>query len=203
MSSPPDQAAPVLGLRERKKLRTRAAIREHALRLFREQGYAHTTVEQIAEAAEVSPSTFFRYFPTKEDVVMADDIDPVMIAAFNAEPPDTPPLRALRNAFKRVYAELEPEQLEQERARTALITTVPELQGKLMQNLTSTVRMLSEAVAARVGRPEDDLAVRTLVGVVLGVGLATMHVGDDERPFDVLIEQIDAGLALVEQGLPL
>jgi hypothetical protein len=134
---------------------------------------------------------------------MADDIDPVMIAAFNAEPPDTPPLRALRNAFKRVYAELEPEQLEQERARTALITTVPELQGKLMQNLTSTVRMLSEAVAARVGRPEDDLAVRTLVGVVLGVGLATMHVGDDERPFDVLIEQIDAGLALVEQGLPL
>ena len=91
MSSRPEQAAPVLGLRERKKLRTRAAIREHALRLFHEQGYAQTTVEQIAEAAEVSPSTFFRYFPTKEDVVMVDDLDPVMIAAFNAEPPDTPP----------------------------------------------------------------------------------------------------------------
>ena len=46
------------GLRERKKAKTRASIREHALRLFREQGYAATRVEQIAEAAEVSPATF-------------------------------------------------------------------------------------------------------------------------------------------------
>src|SRR5262245_30547376 len=203
MSSPPDQAGPVLGLRERKKLRTRAAIREHAMRLFREQSYAQTTVEQIAAAAEVSPSTFFRYFPTKEDVVMVDDIDPVMVAAFNAEPPDTPPLRALRNAFKRVYAELEPEQLEQERVRIALITSVPELEGRLLQNLTSTVEMLSEAVAARVGRPVDDLAVRTLTGVVIGVGLATSHIGEEERPLEEIIDQVDAALALVEQGLPL
>jgi AcrR family transcriptional regulator len=199
MSSPPES---VLGLRERKKLRTRAAIRAHALRLFREQGYAQTTVEQIAEAAEVSPSTFFRYFPTKEDVVMVDDIDPLLIAAFNAEPPGTPPLRALRNAIKRVYAELDPAQIEQEHARGALIASVPELQGKLMQNLTRTVSLLAKAVAERVGRPEDDLAVRTLTGVVVGVGLATTLTTGHEADAD-FVGQIDAGLALVEKGLPL
>ena len=63
---------PADGLRERKKAKTRAAIQQHALRLFQVKGYTATTVEEIAEAAEVSPSTFFRYFPTKEDIILYD-----------------------------------------------------------------------------------------------------------------------------------
>src|ERR1700756_2954703 len=73
-------------LRERKKARTRASLREHALRLFREQGYQATTVEQIAAAAEVLPSTFFRYFPTKEDLVLQDDMDTRLLDAFARQP---------------------------------------------------------------------------------------------------------------------
>ena len=78
---------PKLGLRERKKAKTRAAIQEQALRLFREQGYEETSIEAIAEAAEVSPSTVFRYFPTKPDLVIYDDLDDRMIEAFRASPP--------------------------------------------------------------------------------------------------------------------
>ena len=92
------------GLRERKKARTRAAIREHALRLFREQGYQATTVEQIAAAAEVSPSTFFRYFPTKEDVVLRDDMDTRMVEAFVRQPLDLSPIAAARAAMREAWS---------------------------------------------------------------------------------------------------
>jgi Bacterial regulatory proteins, tetR family len=66
------------GLRERKKARTRAAIQQHALRLFDEQGYEQTTVEQIAEATEVSPSTFERYGRRGDDPVVRALVGAVM-----------------------------------------------------------------------------------------------------------------------------
>src|SRR5262249_28892086 len=91
-------------LRERKKARTRDSIREHALRLFRDQGYQTTTVEQIAAAAEVSPSTFFRYFPTKEDVVLQDDMDIRLVEAFARQPGDLAPLPAVRAAVREAWA---------------------------------------------------------------------------------------------------
>jgi AcrR family transcriptional regulator len=93
----------VLGLRERKKAKTKAAIQEHALRLFREQGYAETTVEQIAAAAEVSPSTFFRYFPAKEDTVLTDLIDRQTFEVMINAPAEMTPLEALRYAVNDVF----------------------------------------------------------------------------------------------------
>src|SRR6202162_1207998 len=93
----PASAPPAAGLRERKKARTRASLREHALRLFREQGYQATTVEQIAAAAEVSPSTFFRYFPTKEDLVLQDDMDTRMVEALARQPRGLSPIAAVRS----------------------------------------------------------------------------------------------------------
>src|SRR5215470_5069758 len=100
---------PAQGLRERKKAKTRAAIQRHALRLFREQGYEATTVTQIADAAEVSESTFFRYFPTKEHLVLEDDLDDALMASFEAQPAGLTPVQAMRAALRDVFGTLPPE----------------------------------------------------------------------------------------------
>ncbi len=193
---------PAVGLRERKKARTRAAIREHAMRLFHEQGYEATTVEQIAEAAEVSPSTFFRYFPTKEDVVITDEYDPLIVAAFKAQPAGLRPVAALRGAMRSVFAELTAEQLALERERQTLILSVPELRAGALDGLAGTVQLLAEVVAERVGRRPDELAVRALAGAVIGVGLAAMLAAAEDPEAD-LFALLDAAMAHLEAGLPL
>lgn len=193
------------GLRERKKARTRAAIREHALRLFREQGYQATTVEQIAAAAEVSPSTFFRYFPTKEDVVLRDDFDERMFEAFERQPPTMSSITALRTAIREAIATLSPAEWAEFREMAALSMSVPELRARTLDELTRTINQAAEAQAKRTGRKPDDLAVRVYAGAVFGAMMAVMT-PDTFTKGDLdaaLFDRVDEALALLESGLPL
>ena len=193
-----------LGLRERKKAKTRAAIQEHALRLFREQGYAATTIEQIADAAEVSPSTFFRYFPTKEDVVLFDATDPLMFASFENQPPELSVVEALKRAFHEVYEELTPEEFEAQSERQELIRTVPELRGRMLDDLVGAIGIFAEMVGKRVGRAPTDMAVRSfsgaLIGMIMGVFLAADETLKTELDY---VKLFDATMAQLEAGLPL
>ncbi|HEX4703601.1 MAG TPA: TetR family transcriptional regulator, partial [Pseudonocardiaceae bacterium] len=141
MKSLPDGPQPTVGLRERKKAKTRAAIRQHAMRLFQEQGFADTTVDQIADAAEVSPSTFFRYFPTKEDVVLADDYDAQMVEAFRAQPPGLTPMQAIRAAMRAVFDGMPEEALLRERDRIRMVKDVPELRAAALDDYTRSMRL--------------------------------------------------------------
>jgi AcrR family transcriptional regulator len=193
---------PALGLRERKKAKTRAAIQQHALRLFREQGYEATTVEQIAEAAEVSPSTYFRYFPTKEDVVLWDDLDPLLITAFEAQPGELSPIQALRGALRQVFADLPAGEMEQQWERSRLILAVPELRMRMLDQFAGIIEVIAELAANRLGRNADDFAVRTFAGAVTGALLATLFAGGRDPGPDFLAKMDDC-LALVEAGLPL
>ncbi|KAA2261323.1 TetR family transcriptional regulator [Solihabitans fulvus] len=190
----------MVGLRERKKARTRSAIQQHALRLFLDQGYAATTIDQIAEAAEISQSTFFRYFPTKEDLVLHDDYDQLIFEAMVAQPKDVRPIQALRNAIRAVYEESPPDELEL--ARQALVMSVPELRSALLNQFTELIRMVSEVLAERLGRRPDELEVRTMAGALMGVALSTMIVAA-ERPGEDLLALFDASLAQLDAGLPL
>lgn len=198
---------PAPGLRERKKARTRASLREHALRLFREQGYTETTVEQIAAAAEVSPSTFFRYFPTKEDVVLQDDMDMRMLEALGRQPPEMSPIAAIRAASRDAIASFGPQELETFRVSTELTLTVPEVRARAMDEFARTIDVMGEAIARRAGRSGRDMNARVLAGAVIGVIMSVTMPwselavgGGDVRD---LLGRIDEGLALLESGLPL
>jgi len=200
MSVLPDATARP-GLRERKKARTRAAIRQHALRLFREQGYDATTVEQIAEAAEVSPSTFFRYFPTKEDVVLQDDLDLVWMDAFRAQPPDLGPIAAMRTAVRAAFAGLAPGDLEQLREAMELAVAVPAVRARMLEEMARTSQAIAQAVAERSGKAASDFAVQAVAGAVIGIAMAAWF--DDPGNLEAFGDKFEQGLALLEAGLPL
>ena len=204
MNSLPDTATTMkaVGLRERKKAKTRAAIQEHGLRLFQEQGYGATTVEQIAEAAEVSPSTFFRYFPTKEDVVLFDSTDALMFASFEAQPPEVSVVEALRRAFHEVYSAFTPAEFEREQTRQSLIRSVPDLRARMLDDLMASIDLLAEMVGRRVGRAPEEIAVRAFSGALIGVIVGVFLAVNDLEPIDY-VEMFDAALAQLEAGLPL
>jgi len=190
------------GLRERKKLRTRSAIQKEAIRLFLEKGYSETTIEDIAEAVEISPSTFFNYFPSKEAVVFQDDLDPLILDALHNQPPDVPPITALRKAMIQVFAKLPPEANALVRQRAELLMSTPELRAATLNQFADLVDQVAVPLAQRLGRSTNDFAVRNMAGAILGVLIAayfaTVH--DPKADF---VELIDRSLAHLEAGLPL
>jgi AcrR family transcriptional regulator len=201
MSELADAVKP-MGLRERKKAKTRAAIREHALRLFRERGYSATTVEQIAAAAEVSPATFFRYFPTKEDVVLQDDLDVVTLEALQAQPAALGPIAAMRAATRAMFAGMGPGELARLSETIELSMSVPEVRARAVDEFTRTIDVMAGALASRAGRDPGDLAVRNVAGAIIGVIMA-VTLGQPSLTATDMFDRIDAALAHLEAGLPL
>jgi AcrR family transcriptional regulator len=194
------------GLRERKKARTRATIRTEALRLFREQGYHATTVEQIAAAAEVSPSTFFRYFPTKEDVVLQDDLEPLLAEAIEHQPPELGVVAAVRAALRTATGNLDEEQWDRLRQQAELSMTTPEVRARAMDDFARTLGVMAEVVARRTGLSPDDLRVRTAAGAIFGAILsatAPWDKYDDGFVNSDFFQRIDDALGVLEGGLSL
>jgi AcrR family transcriptional regulator len=185
------------GLRERKKIRTRQTIRREACRLIEENGYAATTVEQIAEAADVSPSTFFRYFPTKESIVLADDMDPVILNALEEQPPDLSPSQAVRRAYQAATANLSEDQREVENTRQRLMFSIPELKAAMYDEYYRTITTFAEALGRRIGRDAGDFELRVFAGAVTGAMMAVYDPGPGAA--DTVYRALD----FVDAGMPL
>jgi AcrR family transcriptional regulator len=166
-------AGPVEGLRERRKRRTRERIVAEGLRLFAEQGYSATTCEQIAAAAEVSPATFYRYFPSKEDVVLRDEYDPLLVAALEQRPADEHPIDSVIGAIGDVLVAGDPQETDVIRARTRLILDTPALRARLHEQNRATRAVIAEPLARRLGKAADAVEVQVLGAAVV----AALEVG--------------------------
>ena len=192
---------PQLGLRERKKIKTRTAIRDATYRLIEEQGYDATTIEQIAELAEVSPSTVFRYFPTKEDIVLTDEYDPLLEAELRARPEDEPPMDSLRYVLGKAVVVGMAEDAEVTRLRTRLMAEVPAVRSRMMESMSVTSHLLCQVIGERTGRGPDSFEVRvfamSLIGGLMEVSLYwAQH--DHKDDFAGLV---DRALDVLEHGL--
>ncbi len=156
------------GLRERKKLKTKAAIQRAALRLFTKNGYDETTVEDIAAAAEISPSTFFNYFPSKEDVVIYDEYDPMMFSMITDAPPGEKLSLTIRRVLD-VFAQI----LESDSAdileRSRLMLEVPELRARIWEELEKARDMFAGVIASRTERDATEFEVRMVAMVLVTV----------------------------------
>ncbi|MDY6996660.1 MAG: TetR family transcriptional regulator [Actinomycetota bacterium] len=166
---------PSQGLRERKKMQTRLAIRREAFRLFEQQGYAETTVEQIAAAAEVSPRTFYRYFGVKEALLLSDDKVTPIVEAFADAPQHLGYVDAYRYAVGSVFGALTPEEREDTLHGEQFTYQVPELRGHLYAAYLTLADLITEALQRRPDCPAGELERRVVAGAIVGVLMTTAH----------------------------
>lgn len=169
------------GLRDRKKERTRRAIQQAALDLFAERGYDATTVEAIAAQADVSTTTFFRYFRSKEDVVFADRTyrESVLGPAIVDRPPEEGDMAAVRWAIERFWIGTVDPEIVAKQSRAA--ASSPALLGRGLEVASSFEKAVSEALAKRRGVAPDDPSCRMTASVavsVLGHAVTSWAQGD-------------------------
>jgi AcrR family transcriptional regulator len=188
---------PPPGLRERKKIKLRRAIQTAALRLFETRGYEHTTVEQIAEAAETSTTTFYRYFPTKEDVVLDNDASPLFEATVAERPADEPLTATIRAAMAAVVGAAEADR-DLTLARMRLVGTVPALEARYAGQERRSIEFLTRLLASRTGRPADDFQLELVAFVLAAVVFTASRRWVADQGATSLTGLTDQALATIE-----
>ena len=188
-------------MRERKKGETRARLQEVALNLFEKNGYAGTTVEQIARGADVSFRTFFRYFPSKEDLVLFDAYDSPLASAIMTSPKTVGAIQAIRDAVIETYGKLSPVQRSLAQVRHELIMKEPELRMRYLARTMEEMTIIERAIADRSGSRTDDMAIQTMAGAIIGVSISILFGTIRSREFrlSAYLTSLDKGLMQLEK----
>jgi AcrR family transcriptional regulator len=178
--------------RQRKKTATRDRIRACALRLFREQGYDATTVEQIAAAAGVSHMTFFRYFPAKEDVALSDSYDPLIAEMIEQTPVTQPVIQRIRTVLVQGLRQVYDTDRDTMLAQNKLIVSTPALRERLWANQIATQQVILRALGNGERGPDTAFQARVTVAACLAAAttaVLTWTENDGVPELPDLIEQ--------------
>lgn len=182
--------------RQRKRTETRRALREHALRLFSEQGYDETTVAQIVEAAGVSHMTFFRYFATKDDVVAATDFDFDVEELIRSRQGD--PVDRVRAAFREGLTEACRADRDTLLVRTRLLARTPALRARMWENHHATQRLVERGLG---GGERPAFGIRVLAAACLSTMVTALLTWADRNGVDDLPDLIDEAFAALAEGV--
>jgi AcrR family transcriptional regulator len=191
-----------LGIRERKKQRTRQALRQAALKLFLERGFEATTIADITAAADVAPRTFFSYFQTKEDVVLDEGpqrFDQLQ-QTLGQRPHGEPLLAAFRRAAREIAADMQT-QSDQQRALARIVGSTPAIQARIRERMGQWEEQLAAMIAEERNAPPDDLDSHVVAAALVGVLRSVQRVAVAAEMQLDLPALMDHAFDLVESGL--
>jgi AcrR family transcriptional regulator len=182
--------------RQRKKTATRDRILASALRLFREQGYDATTVDQIAAAAGVSHMTFFRYFPAKEDVALSDSYDPLIAGQIAQTPAAWPLIQRIRAVLVHGLRQVYDTDRDTLLAQNKLIVSTPVLRERLWAHQIATQQLILQALEADQDDQRPSFQDRVTVAACLAAATTAVlawveNDGTPELP-DLIEQAFDA-----------
>lgn len=189
------------GLRERKRLDSLRRIQQAALDLFDAHGYDAVTVERVAQEAAVSPSTVYRYFGTKEQLVIHDDYDPVMIRVLEATGAGGAPTDAVRAALDEVADQLQADAEQGIRRRMRYMYEVPAVNAAFLADVAEAESILRETFARQAGQDPEGLEMRVSAGTVLAALLAALRYWYDADGRESLVDVIRRTIDLLEVSL--
>jgi AcrR family transcriptional regulator len=193
------------GLRERKKQATRVAIRDGAMKLFAAHGFGGTTIDQIAEAADVSRATVFSYFPTKEEIVHGEGAAAIdgLAARLRERPAGETTISVVRAWLDELAGWFEPELVLQQR----LVRDVPTVGARRLQLFGAAERAIAESLAAELGRDEQLAARLAAAALVAGLRVAEetaaarMEQEDRALTEPEIAALLDGAVAFAEAGI--
>lgn len=194
--------APQVGLRDRKKQQTRRQLQAAALDLFACRGFDHVTVEEIAAACDVSRATVFRYFPTKEDLVVGGEPERLaeLREAFEKRPRREPVFESVRHALVAVAGRYEHDRGQLLAAR-GLVTGHGALLARVLALQAEWTEVFAEVIADRAAASKaPDLQARVLAAAVMAAMRVAVDEWLDTDAAGSLAELLGEALDLLENG---